>query len=313
MVPARSLPTPAHRHGRRRGIPTRHRSRPLRVQHRPARRPRPGRPGDRNHHRRQRKVRGHRASGPGRTPSAPTPTGEHPARSDPRSPATANAATTADPTEAAPSPPSTPASWNRRMHSPRCPRLPGTTAVSPRPNVAGTGFWSCYRKIQPVSGAPVTSRSTSATSPSTPWTDSFPGGPTADSSTRSAPDSTPPRHGRRLPCRSTEILDYPALGQPQTSSANNSTASREPQPTTRTRDTTRNTGQPGTARSSEPRKPPPGTDHHPVPRPMGSSAPPGDSNRPGRFPHPTSHNHRATGIAPERRTGGIPWSLRSIE
>ncbi|MGM1059415.1 hypothetical protein [Saccharothrix sp. Mg75] len=42
----------------------------------------------------------------------------------------------------------------------------------------------------------------------------LPDGPTADSSTRSLLVSTPPRHGHRLPCRSAEILNYPALGQP---------------------------------------------------------------------------------------------------
>jgi hypothetical protein len=89
---------------------------------------------------------------------------------------------------------------------PALPPLPGTTAIPRLPNVAGTGFRSCYRKIPSVSGDPATSRSTLVTSPSTPCTDNSPDGPTADSSTRSALASTPPQHGRRLPCRSTEIL-----------------------------------------------------------------------------------------------------------
>jgi hypothetical protein len=75
---AHALPTAAHRHGRRRAVPSRNRSRSLRVHHRLPRCPRPGDPSRRRPARSSRPHRNDRTPGAGQAAPTTTPTNQHP-------------------------------------------------------------------------------------------------------------------------------------------------------------------------------------------------------------------------------------------
>ena len=85
---------------------SRHRPRPSRVHHRPARRPRPGHPSRRRHHRhRHRPGRRDRHAGPGQPPTRPARRASTPAPSNERSPnTTPEAQTSTEPPTKPPSP-----------------------------------------------------------------------------------------------------------------------------------------------------------------------------------------------------------------
>ncbi|MEV6081018.1 transposase domain-containing protein [Streptomyces sp. NPDC052069] len=191
---AHALPGPADCDGRGRRVPARHRPGPLLLhRRRPGRRRPPHRPRGRPLRRTDR--------GPDPDPSPPTPAaaGQHP-----------QGQVTDVPLQHPPrrrqaryqphhhrSRHQRPRALRSAPPAPR--RLPRRPAHRPPPIAAATGSWLCSKKTPPASGAPATSPPTSATSPWKPSIDSSPDGPRPASSTRSAPGSTPPRHGHQHP------------------------------------------------------------------------------------------------------------------